>query len=83
MSRVKIESHNCFVPKILRVNDCSSTIISRFPANSMIPQDQGGGGYTLGEPGIPKMELARSALIRRSADFLFAKNSQLDLDVPA
>ena len=46
MASAMKESTNSTVLKILPASDCSSKIISRFPANSMIPQDQGGGGYT-------------------------------------
>ena len=46
MAREMKEFPNSPVPKILPASDCSSKIISRFRANSMIPQDQGGGGYT-------------------------------------
>ena len=44
MPRMLSASLNPFVPKILPLNNCSSRIISRFPANSLIPQDQEGGG---------------------------------------
>jgi hypothetical protein len=49
----------------------------------MIPLDQGGGGYTLGKPGIPKTVLDRNPLSRPSAKFFFVENSPLTLDVPA
>ena len=39
-------SLNCLVPKIFPATNCSPKTISRFSANRMIPEDQGGGGYS-------------------------------------
>src|SRR5215469_549243 len=51
-------SLNFFVPKILPANDCSSMIFSRFSANSMIPQDRGGGAGFRQSSTFPFRELA-------------------------
>ena len=58
MSRVKMASHNPFVPKILPANDCSSEIFSIYSANSMIPQDRGGGGVPRQTSTFPFREVA-------------------------
>lgn len=50
--------YNFFVPKILPASDCSSEIISRFPANSMIPKNQGGGGIPTSPHRFPLREFA-------------------------
>jgi hypothetical protein len=46
----------------------------RFPANSMIAVDQGGGGYGFAIPSIPKLELG--AVFNASPRFFLARNPQ-------
>jgi hypothetical protein len=38
--------HKSFKSKILPASDCAPKIFAQFPATTMIPIDQGGGGYT-------------------------------------
>ena len=58
MPRMLSASLNSFVPKILPATDCSSEIISRFPANSLIPEDRGGGGVPHQNSVFPFWEFA-------------------------
>jgi len=58
MAKAISASPNCFVPNILPATHCSPEIISRFPANSMIPQDQGGGGVPHRSSMFPFREFA-------------------------
>jgi hypothetical protein len=55
---VKKRAANSCVSKILPATDCSTEIISQFPAKSMIPQDRGGGGIPLTKAGFPFREVA-------------------------
>ena len=63
MAKAISASSNCFVPKILPANDCSCRIISRFPANSMIPQDRRGGEVPQQTLTFPIRELAIFSLM--------------------
>jgi hypothetical protein len=54
---------NSFLRKILPVTHSSSKISSQFRSNSMIPRDQGGGGYTASNRQFPSWALAFFVLI--------------------
>ncbi|HTS38716.1 MAG TPA: SH3 domain-containing protein [Candidatus Solibacter sp.] len=69
-------SANSFADKILPATDCNPRIKSHFPANSLIPIDRGGGGYTSQRQEFPFRYAA--IFITLAALFLFTTLASAD-----